>query len=96
MLGALADGAIMVTGSGLVSREQVTAAASSLERVNATLLGVVLNRAPQSKRGGYDYRYYDYQAAEAESGSGRRSRKERKADVKGDKRKRQKAEQASS
>lgn len=83
VLGALADGAIMVTGSGLVSREQVRSAIGSLEQVNASLLGVVLNRAPQSKRGGYEYRYYDYQAETEATDHKRRpraswSRRERK------------------
>lgn len=61
VLSSLASGAVLVVGSGLVTRDQVTSAIESLEAVNGTLLGVTLNRVPRGSRmsGYYDYRY-DY------------------------------------
>lgn len=60
VLGALTDGVILISGSSLVTDDQVDTALDSLEQVNANVLGVVLNRAPRKKRSAYDYRYYDY------------------------------------
>lgn len=61
VLSTLASGAVLVIGSGLVTRDQVTTAVESLGSVNGTLLGVTLNRVPRGSRlaGYYDYRY-DY------------------------------------
>lgn len=61
VLSTLASGAVLVIGSGLVTRDQVTTAVETLEAVNGTLLGVTLNRVPRGSRvsGYYDYRY-DY------------------------------------
>lgn len=59
VLAASADGAILVAGSNLVSRDHLGSALESLDRVQANVLGVVLNRAPQAKRRGYyEYGYY--------------------------------------
>lgn len=59
VLSSLASGAVLVVGSGLVTRDQVTTAVESLESVNGNLLGVTLNRVPRGSRvaGYYDYRY---------------------------------------
>lgn len=59
VLSTLASGAVLVVGSGLVTRDQVTTAVESLESVNGTLLGVTLNRVPRGNRvtGYYDYSY---------------------------------------
>lgn len=57
VLSTLADGAVMVVGSGLVSRDQLETAIGGLETVQARILGVVLNRLPRNASGG---RYYDY------------------------------------
>lgn len=57
VLSAQADGALLVVGSGLVSRDQLSTALDGLETVTARLLGVVLNRIPRNVAGG---RYYDY------------------------------------
>lgn len=61
VLSTVASGAVLVVGSGLVTRDQVTTAIESLEAVNGALLGVTLNRVPRGSRmsGYYDYRY-DY------------------------------------
>lgn len=74
VLGALTDGVILISGSSLVTDDQVDTALDSLEQVNANVLGVVLNRAPRKKRSAYDYRYYDYrpEAQETKERSQRR------------------------
>ncbi|WP_460599107.1 tyrosine-protein kinase domain-containing protein [Flexivirga lutea] len=59
VMSTIADGAVLVVGSGIVTRDQVTTAVESLESVDAHLLGVTLNRLPRSNRvaGYYDYAY---------------------------------------
>ncbi|MBB2890190.1 polysaccharide biosynthesis tyrosine autokinase [Flexivirga oryzae] len=59
VLSTVADGAVLVVGSGLVTRDQVFTALESLDAVGAKLLGVTLNRVPRSNRvaGYYDYAY---------------------------------------
>ncbi|GAB3582506.1 tyrosine-protein kinase domain-containing protein [Calidifontibacter terrae] len=58
ILGAICDGTVLVAASGEITGDQLETALDSLERVNATTLGIVLNKVPR-KRGGryYDYRY---------------------------------------
>ncbi|MFI7589554.1 polysaccharide biosynthesis tyrosine autokinase [Spongisporangium articulatum] len=58
VLSAVADGCVLVARHGKTSREELTLAKSSLEAVNARLLGTVLNFAPRkARRNGYDYGY---------------------------------------
>ena len=57
VLSVMADGVLIVAGSGLVTRDQLTAAVNSLRAVNGRLLGVALNRV---KRGRGTGRYADY------------------------------------
>lgn len=57
VLSTLADGAVVVVGSGLVTREQLTTAVDGLEQVKSRILGIILNRLPRNVSGG---RYYDY------------------------------------
>jgi succinoglycan biosynthesis transport protein ExoP len=61
VLSVLADGCVITTRFGKTHREQLTEAAATLSRIDATLLGVVLNRVPQAAvvaRGyGYGYGY---------------------------------------
>lgn len=57
VLSTIADGALLVVGSGLVDRDELTTAVAGLKVVNAKIFGVVLNRLPHNISGG---RYYDY------------------------------------
>ena len=58
VLTRLTDGAIIVAGSGIVTKDQFEHALETFQTVNGTVLGVVLNRVPRQNRGGYyDYRY---------------------------------------
>jgi capsular exopolysaccharide synthesis family protein len=56
VLATISDGAVLVVGSGLVTRDQLATAIEGLDKVNARILGTVLNRMPRPIRG----RYYDY------------------------------------
>lgn len=79
VLTRLADGAIVVAGSGIVNKAQFEDGLETLETVKGVVLGVVLNRMPRESRGGYyDYRY-EYRP-QAELGS-RRSRRRRADDT---------------
>jgi capsular exopolysaccharide synthesis family protein len=61
VLSTIADGAVLVVGSGLVTREQFKSALNGLEQIQARVLGIALNRVPRDlSRGGYYYQY-EYQ-----------------------------------
>jgi tyrosine-protein kinase len=60
ILGSIADGAVLVIRYGRTRREEVQRALQQLSRVNAKLLGTVLNFAPKRKRGTYDGYGYGY------------------------------------
>lgn len=52
------DGAVVLVGADVVSREQVKQALGSLEAVNASVLGIILNRVKAIDGGNYgSYRY---------------------------------------
>ena len=58
VLTTAADGVILIVGSSLVARDQLTEALDNLAAVNANLLGLVANRLPrQQTHGYYDYQY---------------------------------------
>ncbi len=51
-------GSVMVVGSGSVSRDEARYARDQLKKVNANILGVVLNKVPITGSGYYYYYYY--------------------------------------
>ncbi|MFN2560853.1 MAG: polysaccharide biosynthesis tyrosine autokinase [Jatrophihabitans sp.] len=55
---ALADGTLLVARHGVTTDTNVERAAQTLRRVDAKLLGVVLNRAPMKRNNEYGYTYY--------------------------------------
>jgi receptor protein-tyrosine kinase len=55
---ALADGCLLVARHGVTTDGEVRRASATLERVDAKLLGVVLNRVPNRRGGEYAYTYY--------------------------------------
>jgi receptor protein-tyrosine kinase len=59
VLTALVDGCVLSTRHGKTRREELAGAAAALQRVDGRLLGVVLNRVPQSAAAtsGYGYGY---------------------------------------
>jgi capsular exopolysaccharide synthesis family protein len=63
ILATAADGAIIITHHGTTRSEQVEHSAEALRQVNARVLGVVLNFAPQRKGKRYGYGYgYGYES----------------------------------
>ncbi len=56
VLSGKTDGVVVVTAAGISSRKDVSRALESLHRINAPLLGVVLNRASEAD----SYAYYRY------------------------------------
>jgi succinoglycan biosynthesis transport protein ExoP len=84
VLSVAADGAIIIARHGVTTRAQLQQAASNLHRIDAKLLGVVLNRIPPKAAEGYGYGYqYAYDAAPAHdtegADSGTRTRSGRSA-----------------
>ena len=55
ILAAKIDGVLLVTSAGRTKREQVTDAMALLEKVNAHIVGAVLNNVETSGRRGYAY-----------------------------------------
>ena len=55
VLASKCDGTILVTKSGLTKRKEVVAATKELKRVEANILGSVLNESPDTKK---KYKYY--------------------------------------
>jgi non-specific protein-tyrosine kinase len=80
---ALADGTLLVARHKVTTDSQVKRAAASLARVDAKLLGVVLNRVPNKRTGEYGYTYYRADESPAShsrrgSGSGEGGRRARR------------------
>jgi capsular exopolysaccharide synthesis family protein len=55
---ALADGSLLVARHKVTTDSQIKRSVAALERVDAALLGVVLNRMPARRTGEYGYSYY--------------------------------------
>ncbi|MCR2045174.1 CpsD/CapB family tyrosine-protein kinase [Anaerosalibacter massiliensis] len=62
ILSTIADGTILVCAVGQADVDASKAAKSLLEKVNANILGVVLNKVPVKQGGYYNYNYYNYYA----------------------------------
>lgn len=59
---SLTDGTILVATAGSTSRRELFEAVDVLRRVDARVLGIVLNAAPRTSSDGYSY-YYEYGAS---------------------------------
>ncbi|MGV0871969.1 polysaccharide biosynthesis tyrosine autokinase [Mycolicibacterium sp. XJ879] len=60
ILGASADGVLVIARFGQTKREQLMHAVGNLKDVNATLLGAVHTMTPPRARTPYSYSYYEY------------------------------------
>ncbi len=76
VLSTKVDGVIVLVGTTIVRKEQLSGTLESLNAVDNTLLGLVLNRVGHKSSGGYGAGYYGYYDAEAPQDS-RRSRTSR-------------------
>jgi capsular exopolysaccharide synthesis family protein len=59
VLSTIVDGALVVVGAGVAQREHVRRALDSLDAVNGSVLGLILNRV-KAKEGGAGYGTYEY------------------------------------
>jgi len=75
VLSTIVDGALIVVGAGVVSRDQLTHAIASLEAVNGKVLGLILNRVAATGGNSYGTYSYHYEAeTERATAKGRRER----------------------
>ncbi|SNR77712.1 polysaccharide biosynthesis tyrosine autokinase [Blastococcus mobilis] len=71
VLSVAADGAIIVARHGVTTHAQLQQAATALHRIEAKLLGVLLNRIPPKAADSYGYGYsYSYAATPEQPGGG--------------------------
>lgn len=78
LIAKMTNGALMITGSGLVRRDQLRQSLGNLNAVNARVLGVVLNKV--NRESGYGDGYgngYGYYAADPSDGNDTASRSSR-------------------
>ena len=82
VLSTKVDGVLVLVGSTVVSREQLTSTLEALGAVDNTVLGLVLNRVGHKTAGGYGSSYYEYYSVDHPQAS-RSARKRRKKAVAG-------------
>lgn len=70
ILGSLAAGTLLVIDAGRSRRRNVRLSREALARAGASVLGIVLNRAPQQASTGYGFEYGDYYIADAQAVQG--------------------------
>ncbi len=66
LLSRFCGGVLVVVGSGSVTRPELSTAISSLEAVDASILGLVLNRVQASELGHYGYHHHYQQHEQAD------------------------------
>ncbi len=76
VLSPITDGYILVAAIDVTNKEGLRVALSTLENVNANIIGVVANNAPANKRSGYYYYYSEY--AYDEDGVEKKKKKRRR------------------
>lgn len=77
ILSTIADGTILVCAVGQADVEATKAAKELLKKVNANILGVVLNKVPVNDGGYYKYHYYNYYSYYYTDEEGNRKKKNR-------------------
>ena len=80
VLSTKVDGVIVLVGTTIVRKEQLSATLEALRAVNNTLLGLVLNRVGHKSAGGYGAGYYGYYDPETHPTS-RSARKDGRRDT---------------
>lgn len=68
ILSTITDGTIIVAASAQVEIEAVKRAKELLTKVNANIIGVVLNKMEKNSKGNYYYYYYDYYGEDNKTG----------------------------
>ncbi len=72
ILSTMVGGALIVSGSGVVTVPELEDSVATLDQVNGVTLGIVLNRAKVGSGDGYYYRYRDDAKARTKANSRRR------------------------
>jgi len=75
ILSSVVDGIILVAASGKVKIDQIKRAKDILDRVNANIIGVVLNKLDKNSNRNYYYTYYSYGDETETTGKKRRRKK---------------------
>lgn len=75
ILSTITDGTIMVVEVGKTDIEAAVSGKELLEKVNANLIGVVLNKIPTRGRSYYNYSYYQYDEYYDDSQGGKRKKR---------------------
>ncbi|APM40306.1 CpsD/CapB family tyrosine-protein kinase [Clostridium kluyveri] len=77
LLSRYADGCILIAASSQVEREAAIRAKELLLKVNANILGVVLNKLEIKEKGYYGYYYQYYYGEDGKSSSSKKKNRER-------------------
>ncbi|WP_165368462.1 polysaccharide biosynthesis tyrosine autokinase [Serinicoccus sediminis] len=77
ILSTQADGVIVIVGTKLVRRDQLDRALGNLQKVDADVLGLVLNRLPIKGPDAYSYAYESYRSDAALEAQGKRAKSRR-------------------
>ncbi len=77
ILSTIVDGTILVIAAGQTEVEAVQRSKELLDKVNANIIGAVINKIPIGKRGAYKYSYYQYSSYYGEEGPRAKKRNRR-------------------
>lgn len=75
VLSTIADGLIYVTAVGQTDIEVIKTAKELLDKVNANIIGVVLNKIPVEGKSYYKYHYYQYYDYYGDDNKGKKKRR---------------------
>lgn len=78
ILSTIVDGTIFVCEAGKTNVNTAKYAKSSLDKVNANILGVVLNKVPKDNRGYFKYPNYQYYNSDSTNESKKKKKKKKK------------------
>ncbi len=76
IISTIVDGTVLVVASRQVEAEALRHSRELLDKVNANIIGVVLNKISRSEKGGYYYYYYYYGSDSKSTRKKKRGRKE--------------------
>ena len=77
ILSTIADGTILVVSSGKIEIEAAQRAKELLQKVDANILGVVLNNVKKNRKNSYYYNYYDARDCEGEKTVNKKHKKKK-------------------
>ncbi|MDO8686344.1 MAG: CpsD/CapB family tyrosine-protein kinase [Clostridiales bacterium] len=78
ILSTIVDGTVLVVASGKIEADSVKKAKELLQKVNANIVGVVLNKLVKNAQGNYYYYYYYYYGENNDGAAKKRKRKRKK------------------